>query len=337
VARIGPIILDAPPTLRRVKAAAIKAAAGARAQRLRRMPAQAVDRLAPKRRVDRYWTRHLVRSEGFGSAAESAEYLEWRFGEYPLFREFSGLWGEHDGEVVLDYGCGPGNDVVGFLIHTGAAEVIGIDVSPRALELARGRIALHDVDPGRFRLIQVSDAEHAIPLEDGTVDFFQSQGVLHHTSDPEAILREIHRVAKPGVKGRVMVYNRASVWFHLFAAYQVKLVDGLYADLSDEDAFQHTTDGPDCPIALCYEPDDFVALCERAGFDAEFLGGYPSRHELEVLGRRREAAIADERLGAEHREFLRELEADGDGYPTWRGRHAGVGGSYALVRRDTSQ
>jgi hypothetical protein len=28
----------------------------------------------------------------------------------------------------LDYGCGPGNDVVGFLLHTNAKQVIGMDV-----------------------------------------------------------------------------------------------------------------------------------------------------------------------------------------------------------------
>ena len=293
-----------------------------------------MDRVAPKRRVDRYWTRHLVRSDDFKDAAESARYLEWRFDEYPLFREFSGLWGDHDGEVLLDYGCGPGNDVVGFLIHTGAAEVIGVDVSPRALEMAERRIALHDVDPARYRLLRVSDAEHTIPLQSASVDFFQSQGVLHHTTDAEAILRELHRVLRPGGEGRIMVYNRASVWFHLFAAYEVQIVDGLYSELSTEDAFQHTTDGPDCPIALCFAPEDFVALCGRAGFDAEFLGGYLSRHELETLERSRDAAIADQRLGAEHRDFLRELEADGDGHPLWRGKHAGVGGTYVLRRRD---
>jgi SAM-dependent methyltransferase len=214
--------------------------------------------------------------------------------------------------------------------------VIGVDVSPKALEVAQRRIALHEVPSDRYRLIQVSDAEHTVPLEDASIDFFQSQGVLHHTTDPEAILREIHRVLRPGAEGRIMVYNRASVWFHLFTAYEVQVADGLYTDLAPEDAFQHTTDGPDCPIALCFEPQDFVAVCERAGFEAEFVGGYLSRHELETLERSRDAAIADERLGAEHRDFLRELEADGDGYPTWRGKHAGVGGSYLLRRRDAT-
>ena len=291
-----------------------------------------LNRLASRRRVDRYWSGHLVRREPFKTAQESLDYLEWRFSEYPLFREFSGLWGDHDGEVVLDYGCGPGNDLAGFLVHTDATRVIGVDVSDTALELARQRLALHEIPESRFELIQVSDSKPEIPLDTESVDFFQCQGVLQHTSDPGSILKELHRVLKPGGEARVMVYNRDSIWLNLWTAYVVQVLQGQYADLPAERALQFTTDGPDCPIARCWRGEDFVALCREAGFDARFLGGYPSRHELEQLSEHWEDAIGDERLGREHREFLREIELDEDGYPTWRGKHAGVGGSYVLSK-----
>ena len=289
-----------------------------------------------RRKVDRYWSRHLVRQEPFSSAQESLDYLEWRFDQYPLFREFSGLWGDHDGQVVLDYGCGPGNDVVGFLVHTGADRVIGVDVSATALAAARERIALHEVPENRFELVRVSDSDPHIPLADGSVDYINCQGVLQHTSDPGSILKELHRVLKPGGEARVMVYNRDSVWLHLYTAYMVQILEGSYSELPAEQAFEKTTDGPDCPIARCWRGDDFVALCREAGFEARFLGGYLSRHELEQLGEHREQAIGDERLAAEHREFLRELEPDENGVPTWRGSHAGVGGSYVLEKPQRS-
>ncbi len=44
------------------------------------------------------------------------------------------------------YGCGPGNDLVGFLLWGHARQVIGIDISRKALELARRRLALHRID-----------------------------------------------------------------------------------------------------------------------------------------------------------------------------------------------
>ena len=50
----------------------------------------------------RFWNEHPVRREEFSSAEESLSYLEWRFEQYPLSGEFADLWGDHDGEVVLD-------------------------------------------------------------------------------------------------------------------------------------------------------------------------------------------------------------------------------------------
>ena len=69
--------------------------------------------------VDRYWTAHTVNSRPFATAEASADYLEWRFAEYPLFRELSGLWGEDmntDNLLCLgmnphlDYALGPSQD-----------------------------------------------------------------------------------------------------------------------------------------------------------------------------------------------------------------------------------
>ena len=280
--------------------------------------------------VDLYWNQHTVNSVPFATASESTKYLEWRFEEYPLFREFAALWGDHDGEVVLDYGCGPGNDVTGFLIHTGATKVIGVDVSRKALELTRRRIALHGVDLDRVGLILASDADPGIPLPDDSVDYFQSMGVVHVTTDPGAILRELNRVLKPGRIGRVMVYNRHSVWFHLYTAYVKMVLEGRYAGMSVEDAFHKTTDGEDCPIARSYSPEEFEALCRSAGFEVDYIGGHHSRHELGLLDQYGEQAVADTRLDARHRDFIRDLRFDEHRYPLWEGKHAGVGAVYEL-------
>ena len=125
------------------------------------------------------------------------------FEQYPLFREFSGLWGEHDGEVMLDYGCGPGNDLTGFAIYTNARRIIGFDVSPQALELAREPPGTTPRRPERVELIEGSDmALRRFRSTNSSVDFVQSQGVIHHTSDPGAILRELHRCCGPAAAGR---------------------------------------------------------------------------------------------------------------------------------------
>ena len=280
--------------------------------------------------VDEYWGGYTVNSVPFVTRRDSAAYLEWRFDEYPLFREFAHLWGDHDGEVVLDYGCGPGNDVTGFLLHTKAKRVIAIDISRLALERTRRRIALHRFDLDRVELIQSPDADPSIPLADDSVDYFQSMGVIHVTTDPGEVLKELHRVLKPSCTGRVMVYNQHSVWFHLYTAYVKMILEGKWVGLSVEEAFQKNTDGEDCPIARAYTPEAFADLCRSAGFDTEYVGGHLSKLELEVLAEHNEAAIDDERLDERHRDFLRELDYDGRGNPMWRGKHAGVGGVFEL-------
>jgi ubiquinone/menaquinone biosynthesis C-methylase UbiE len=282
--------------------------------------------------VDAYWAEHTVNAADYPSRRQSERQLEWRFDEYPLFREFSGLWGRHDAEVVLDYGCGPGNDLTGFALHTEARRIVGVDVSERALGLAARRLALHRIDPARIELIRISDSSSSLPLEDSSVDYLQSQGVLHHVSDPESILRDLYRVLRPGGRGCVMVYNRDSIWLHLYTAYERMLLQGQFAGLTVEEAFARNTDGEDCPISRCYRSADWMVLCEKAGFEVEFLGGYLSRHELSSLQASWARAIVDDRLAAEHRGFLRTLTLDPHGFPMHKGFHAGIGGTYRLRR-----
>jgi SAM-dependent methyltransferase len=279
--------------------------------------------------VDAYWGRHTVNSKPFASAADSERYLQWRFEQYPLFREFMEMWGEHEDKVVLDYGCGPGDDLVGFLLYSRARKVIGVDVSPTALRLAQRRLALHRVDRARVELIRTGDGAVELPLQDGLIDYVNCGGVLHHTTEPKGILAELHRVLRRGGTARIMVYNRDSVWFHLYVAYVKVILEGAFPGLSVEEAFARSTDGMDCPISRCYRPEDFLRLVAGAGFDATYLGGYLSRWELGCLAEHGAAAREDSRLGIEHREFLRSLEFDVRGLPRYRGKHAGIGGTYA--------
>lgn len=285
---------------------------------------------APGNDVDAYWTAHTVHDAPFVTARQSARYLEKRFAEYPLFREFSGLYGPHEDEVVLDYGCGPGNDLVGFAMWSAARRIVGIDVSETAIRLAHHRLSLHGIDEQRVGIVQLSDTGTALPFDDATFDFLSSQGVLHHTSEPEAILGELHRVLRPGGEGTIMVYNRDSVWMHLHVAWELLVRDGRWPGLSAEEAFPRSTDGEECPISRCYSGEEFVSLLEAAGFEARYLGGYLSQIELRAMQESWASAIADERLTDEHRDFLRSLRYDYNHRPMFGDLHAGIGGSYRI-------
>jgi ubiquinone/menaquinone biosynthesis C-methylase UbiE len=287
---------------------------------------------ADRNSVDHYWSEHTVNSKPFKTARESEEYLKWRASVYPKFPELMQMYGSHDGEVVLDYGCGPGNDLVGFAIYTRAAKVVGIDISPKALKLSAARLALHEVPSERVELILSSDSLSSVPLEDASVDYINCSGVLHHTTDPRPILKDFYRVLRPGSRACIMVYNRDSLWLHLFTAYERMIVEGAFRGMSVEEAFARNTDGVECPIARCYSAEEFREMCEAAGFACEYAGGYLSDTELKSYRKHHRAALRDERLADEHKRFIGELVFDAEGLPTHQGKYAGIGGVYWLTK-----
>lgn len=283
--------------------------------------------------IDEFWSKNTVYAPSMKSAFQSRKNLEWRFRAHPMFKDLTGLYGDHQNQVVLDYGCGPGNDLVGFSIYSRAKKIMGMDISYKSLRLAAHRLALHKVDPERVELIQIHDADPGINLPDESVDFISCQGVLMHTSHPERILAEFFRILKPGAKACVMVYSRPSIWFNLYTAYEQMIVKNTFPGLEIERAFSSNTDGLDCPMARCYPIEEFIRLCQDAGFECKFAGGYLTETEMITLARYRKSALEDQRLPENHKEYLRTLSQDERGLPKYQGYYAGVSGVYHLLKK----
>jgi len=92
--------------------------------------------------------------------------------------------------VAADLGCGTGNVLQAMLDK--AEYVIGVDGSPRMLELARRRFT-HEGDRISLR---IGDLSH-LPLRDGEADFASLNMVLHHVPSPAEVLGEIRRILAP--------------------------------------------------------------------------------------------------------------------------------------------
>lgn len=276
-------------------------------------------------RVDRstsagYWTEHNVTLHAnFNTASQSLDYLEWRNSQYVGYIELMPVAG-FDDKVVVDFGCGPGHDLVGLMTSSRPARLIGMDVSKTSLMEAKARVDLHG---GDVELVHIKEGELRLPLPDASVDVIHSSGVLHHTQDPGRILREFGRILKQGGFAQVMVYNYNSIWMHLYVAYQRMILNNLGSNLSLKDAFRSSTDGPDCPISECYTPEQFLGLAHAVGLSGIFRGAAISVHEMKQLPMRWEA-LEDRKLNQESRRFLSELMIDSRGLPTYREAIAGV-------------
>lgn len=104
---------------------------------------------------------------------------------FPLEYAFS-LLPDVRGKTVLDFGCGSGENLVP-LVERGA-RVIGIDLSPELIELARQRLAAAKLEA----TVEVRSA-YETGLPDSSVDVIFCIALLHHLNI-ERVCREMRRI-----------------------------------------------------------------------------------------------------------------------------------------------
>ena len=113
------------------------------------------------------------------------------------------------GKKGLDAGCGGGRYTVA-LASLGAAKVTGIDYGRDNIKDAKLRSRSAGIDKVNFRHADVLN----IPYRDNSFDFVFSNGVLHHTTDPQRGIEELFRVLKPGGKMWIFLYG-SSLWWEM--------------------------------------------------------------------------------------------------------------------------
>jgi SAM-dependent methyltransferase len=127
-------------------------------------------------------------AETFRGPADAYDRFVGRYGP-SLASALLGFAGLEPGMRALDVGCGPGALSAALVDQLGAASVSAADPSTTFVDACRMRLPGVDV---------VEASAEALPFADGTFDATLSQLVVNFMSDPEAGVREMVRVTRPG-------------------------------------------------------------------------------------------------------------------------------------------
>ena len=172
----------------------------------------------------------------------------------------------HARDRGLDLGCGPGFWTV-ELARRGCPSIVAADLSPQSLELAKRYCAYHKVQ-AEFR---VENAER-LSFRDGEFSHVNCQGVIHHTPDTEACVREIARVLRPGGTASLSLYRKnllLTAWpaLSFLGKPLARLGIGLkgrgretLCEINDPDEIVRSFDGTGNPIGKCYTRRQIIAL-----------------------------------------------------------------------------
>jgi len=109
------------------------------------------------------------------------------------------------GARVADLGCGSG--AFTSLLHEYGYDVVGLDISPKLLQLARAKYPNIEFLEG--------DVE-ALPFAAESFDGILLSGIVHHFPDPSRCAAEVYRVLKPGGRFAAFDPNRRNPFMWLY-------------------------------------------------------------------------------------------------------------------------
>jgi tRNA (cmo5U34)-methyltransferase len=141
---------------------------------------------------------------------DPATYMELMRSEVPLYETLqatiAAATAPMDAAVILDLGTGTGGTLAGVLDRHPAARAIGVDENDAMLEVARARLAEHDV---QFVVADLLD-----PLPEGPFDLVTSALAVHHLDGPgkAELFGRVADVLRPGgrfVLGDVVLTEQA--------------------------------------------------------------------------------------------------------------------------------
>lgn len=243
--------------------------------------------------------------------------------QYATYRaDLESRWGTWQG-TVLDLGCGTG--IHTLAVAAIAERVVGCDVSPALVLKAQAKLR-----GAPNAAVLVADAA-ALPFRDCTFGAVQSYGEpLSHIVDPEAAVRELARVVKPGGRVVVSVDNEWNLRTILHPARLVKAIASRGGSVRKWEFF----DDQGRPVRLAlktFTHTELVAIFRRHGFKVEDVVGI---HVFSLLAPLATDARGD---GWRARAFLRLHSVDRRLALRWPWNRFGYSKIVSAVRLDIAE
>lgn len=193
----------------------------------------------------------------FGSIAEKYDFLNHLLSlgqDYYWRRMMFRALAPEEGDLILDLATGTG-DSAGAVVRKGV-RVVGIDISPEMLRLAKKKI------PGGLYSV-VAGSVYELPVKSGTFSGGTCAFGIRNMHETASALKEIHRVMK---KGGRMVFLEFSMPEGIFRGpysfYLRKVLPCIAGLFSDRNAYIYLGDS----IEGFHGPDEFAKLILGAGF-----------------------------------------------------------------------
>ena len=182
--------------------------------------------------VREYWDRQPCGALHSPQPPDTAEYYAQlsnrRYFVQPHIKPFA-KFSKWAGARVLEVGCGLGTDAEEFA--KAGADYTGLDLSPASIDLSERRFSLLGLR-GTFIAVE---SEYLSDYLSGRYDLIYSFGVLHHTPNPDLMLRQFRQYMHDTSELRIMLYAENS--------WKATMID---AGLDQYEAQS------DCPIARRY-------------------------------------------------------------------------------------
>lgn len=238
--------------------------------------------------VEKFWDRnlcgrHFIKAR-YPSKEFFDEYIEFRYRkEHHLGSLIE--WEKSRNKDVLEIGLGIGADGTKWAKY--ANSYTGVDLTDESVRAATLLFKLRGLNGNILK----GNAESLV-FNDNKFDLIYSYGVLHHTPNIGAALKEIYRVLRPNGEFVLMLYSKESFnyWFRIQFYFRIRFLFELikhklglksvypwnihiknFGDYGCSyfawDKWYHRcTEGPDCMISNIYYKNEIVDLLKKTGF-----------------------------------------------------------------------